>query len=181
MGTMRWRWGVLAVAWAACLGACALVSGLSSLDVGTVDASVPSDGTVDAKPETSLVDRGAAEVVVIDAGDPKALHCGPDASCAFEKQTCCAKGSTYSCVDKGACTGDGASPIPCDFTGHCGTIGSICCLQAGGNQSITISCRAPAECKGASFNVQLCRSDSECLDGGKCTNVPTASWLSYCN
>jgi hypothetical protein len=178
---MFWRWGGFTFAGALCLGgvaSCALVSGLSGLDVGeVVDASVTPDVTaiVDAPSERAVVDGGPDVPPGSDDAAAEPLRCGSDASCNVAQQTCCNTGSKFACVGQGACD---ASVVECNYGDQCPS-GTICCMQ-NAIISVRISCKKATDCTGSLLNWQLCRTAAECGDGGQCSPLPNLSWLSYC-
>lgn len=176
---MRWRFFGFAFVGGASVSACALVSGLSSLEIGSPDASVV-DGNADAPtvlPDGSILGDAAKSdaAPVFDAGDPKALRC-MNTTCKFGSQVCCGTqfNNDFSCTTKDQCPGSKVA-ISCDYGGHCAS-GTICCFALD-----AVDCHTPAQCADGGISAQLCRTDAECDAGRKCTVAPFYDWLSYCN
>ncbi len=190
----------LTLLWIGCAPGCALVSGLSSLDVAA-DASVAPDGaSVDVASSETPIDGAAGtdgadggdvtldasvDAAVVDSGSPSVLRCGASLTCNFATQTCCSVGNATSCIlgTASTCTADGGSAITihCDYSGQCGK-GEVCCGKFGGPSTGTSTCTLPADCPGFP-GVRLCRTSAECADAGVCTALPAQTnlaWLSYC-
>lgn len=178
------------------LPACGLLSGLSDLDVGDVDAQAPdgqsdrnalndapgsnetgADVRVDAPSDVAsdvAADGGAdggADAPVDAPGDGPKFRCGPNPPCG-QNATCCFTNS-YQCVNN--C---GGFAIECDY-GTCGA-GSVCCLEL---QKNTASCRPAQQCVISPPNVtQLCAPDasSPCPQNFSCMSSIVLSGYFVC-
>jgi hypothetical protein len=174
------RGPVIAVALLASSG-CALISGLSTLDVddgrdaSTLDANVQNvDAAVEADAKVPPSDSGSRDATS-ELG-PNDLICGPTLTCAFPSQACCfGDAGTCYASDGGVCSG---TPVVCDYTGQCPT-GQVCCATLEQTKPKGSSCKSAANCT-APTGYRLCRLDSECAGSGKCITVPTFNGYSYC-
>lgn len=197
---------ILLCAGALALAGCALVSGLSNLDVGDAsvgDASVfdvTVDVTADKAPvEDTSTDAGSGLDVVIapDVSPPPtiAIRCGPDPKklCA-QPSICCrrtldAGGYTQTCESPQTCPlggPNGAVPITCDGPSACKS-NEVCCAYYASviaplNQ---IKCTT-TKCDNYTTEQRMCGTDggppSACLQGDTCS-ASTGSLPGYyfCN
>lgn len=162
---------------------CALVSGLSSLDVedGT-DASVPDVLAIDVAPKPDVATDGGVDVsppldggvdvfvdapkdAVIDTGPPSIqIQCG--ASTCPLTSTCCHNvfGNTFTCfADASACSGTSNYPVTCDVR-SCPS-NQVCCVTV--TQGLGLGAACAASC--GLPNTRLCAQDgAPCGNGLTC-------------
>lgn len=173
----RDAWVVGGAALLLATASCALVSGLSSLDVGeTVDASLDDVFVADVAKPDAVVDGGGTtdspsppptDTGVADAPRDSAIETGPPsiqcgASACPLTLSCCHKlfPSSFTCSDASSCQ----YPITCDAL-SCKP-GEVCCVTAfsgiGSSTACATTCNSP--------NVRLCAADGgpACPNGLKC-------------
>jgi hypothetical protein len=154
---------------AGALGACG-----SDDATPTAAADAGGDGSGGSSGETSSGSSGSTGDT--DAGDqngggepptsnPDEITCGGE-DCPVEAQACCASttapdgGTSYTCQAENApCAG---ATIACDEKADC-TGAEVCCMNVSGGP-LSSTCE---ESCGAQ-EVQLCKTDGECGEGGKC-------------
>jgi hypothetical protein len=152
---------VVAAAWAAlaCAG-CPSVGalecpGTTCTDASTADAPSSRDGA------SSGTDASDASVSTI--------FCGA-ASCTPPGAECCFENGATSCIPAGTC--NGGSDIFCDDGSQCD--GGTCWICINGQGFQGASCDYQGDIVGnwkcnQTNAMVLCRSSSECADGGTCT------------
>lgn len=188
------------------LAGCALVSGLSDLDVvgdaSVVDASV-NDVTLDAAPgnDSSVVDASADGprfdvVIAPDVSPPPviAIRCGPDPKkpCA-QPNVCCRRGNadagyTQTCESAQTCpTGslNQTVPVSCDGPSACKS-GEICCAYYTSFFNVLKEIKCTTTKCDQNTEVRMCGTDggpaSTCITPDVCT--PSAGSLPgyyFCN
>ena len=180
------RLALIIVALTPCAG-CALVSGLSSLDVAgdggpqptvdggadagdssPVDAISPTDSaTEDAKSDGgSFIEGGISP----DGGPrPAGVLCGSISLSCSGSQTCCKSSSSYQCVNS-ACSN---LPISCDDWADCGGGTKVCCVSLNLAQTAVsaVACEDQTSCVGKAM---LCdpAASNPCPNGLKCNGPP---------
>lgn len=198
---------VVVVGGSLALAGCALVSGLSDLDVAAGDASVPDssiveasvDATADVPPAVVDASDGPRfDVVVLPDVSPPPLvgiRCGPDPKkpCAAPN-VCCRRGNadagyTQTCETASNCPVGGPNnsvPVSCDGPSACKN-GEFCCAYYSSFFLVMkeIKCTT-TKCDQGTTEVRMCGTDggpaSTCLTGDICT--PSAGSLPgyyFCN
>ncbi len=186
----RARHALVACVFASATASCALVSGLSSLDVDeTSDASLPdviggdvapqADVAVDSRADASGIDvtppplDGGVDVAIDAAKDAApdvaSIQCG--ASTCPLTSVCCHRpfNQSFTCyADASACTGNGYYPVTCDVR-SC-TNNQVCCITVqqviGLGASCSTTCSLP--------NTRLCLQDGAACPVGL-TCAPSVS------
>ena len=120
------------------------------------DATAGDTGTLDTdRRDTAPVGEDVAE-----------LNCRVEAgSCRFPAEECCVFELSMYCAARGDCDAGG---VECSRSAHC-SAGLRCCGQSAGFLLVS-TCRV--ECP----NYQLCATDGECADGGRCTDAAVAGF-----
>jgi hypothetical protein len=139
------------------------------VDTGTTtdDSTAPVDSakTDSTTADTTPVDSGPA--CDKPAGglpcDPKSIYCN-GAGCDTTTHYCCAASATsQSCVTNATKCADNS--LHCDEASDCAS-GQICCFVAKSLSSGDTMCATT--CSGGLFNIQICRTNSECGAGKSC-------------
>ena len=97
------------------------------------------------------------------------IACG-DTSCDGATQQCCASMNGAKCISPGdPCQG---ITLTCSSSANCDP-GEICCASFGnGPDDAQATCKKECGGPGPGGGVQLCASDAECKNGGKCEQGP---------
>ena len=73
-------------------------------------------------------------------------------------------GAEAGCAGKSNCI-----PLVCLSTADCGDAGDVCAITAGFFTLATLSCMTPDQFESSQLAVQLCITDSDCLNGHACS------------
>jgi hypothetical protein len=138
----------------------------SDSDPNSIDEPT-TNTTPNASPDAGLPPTDAQS----DAG-VRTLHCGSSTNLCLGGGTeiCCIKDASSSkstCMtDPKQCTGTNATIVTCRIASDCGT-GQVCCINKRSTGQPLSHC-ATSTC--GTGELRLCKSDSECGSGNRCTD-----------
>jgi len=135
---------------------------LTMSDLGFVDASAGGDLAL----ASDLAPGG--DMALAPGGN--GVNCGAT-SCAG---ACCVAGATATCAASAADCSNATSPFGCDGDEDCG--GQHCCAVLADPGSPPYR----AQCEASVCTTPMCHDNKPC-GGGTCTQVPNATYLSYCD